>query len=78
MMKIKDGDEYKDKEVVKLIDKWISCSLDTGDPELDKLVSEVNVHRHTESCQKGKSKCRFNFPRLPSKQTLIAGPVLSD
>ena len=75
---IKDGDDFNDEKVVKLIDKWITCSLDTGDPALNKLVSEVNVQKHTKSCQKGKSKCRFNFPRLPSKTTLIASPLVSN
>ena len=73
--KIKDGEEYKDDEVVKLIDEWITCSLYTGDTTLDNLVTEVDLHKHTRSCQKGTSKYRFNFPRLPSKQTLIAGPL---
>ena len=49
------GDEFDDKEIVKLIEKWINCSLNTGDPKLEKLISEVNVHRHTKSCQKGKT-----------------------
>ena len=34
----------------------------------------MNVHHHTSSCQK-KGYCRFNFPRLPSKRTIIASPL---
>ena len=60
--------------VPELIDEWSSCSLNTGDEELDTLVKEVNVHHHTKSCQK-KGTCRFNFPRLPSRRTLIAKPL---
>lgn len=73
-----DG-EYKDKEITELIDKWVSCSLDTGSEPLNNLVKEVNVHGHTLTCYKGKSpNCRFHFPRLPSKKTLIAHPPSSD
>ena len=76
--KYKTGGEYDDEKITELIDEWISCSLDTGHSELDKLVNEVNVHNHTKSCQKGKSFCRFHFPRLPSNKTLIAGPLSAD
>ena len=76
---IDENGEYKDDEVTRLIDKWVSCSLDTGSENLNLLVQEVNEHHHTHSCQKGKSNgCRFNFPRLPSKKTLIAHPPSSD
>ena len=75
MEKYMVDEEYDDKEITKLIDKWISCSLDTGNDELNKLVSEVNVHSHTSSCQRGTLACRFNFPKLPSDETLIASPL---
>ena len=70
-----DNGDFLDTEVPELIDEWISCSLDTGDEELNKLVREVNVHKHTKSCQKGNDSCRFSFPRLPSKKTLISNPL---
>ena len=74
-----DNGEYIDEKVIGIIDSWISCSLDTGDKKLDKLVADVNVHGHTPSCEKGKTiGCRFNFPRLPSKRTLIARPLSSE
>ena len=73
--KYQDGNgEFLDTKVPELIDKWISCSLATGNEELDKLVKEVNVHKHTKSCQKGNNPCRFNYPRLPSNRTLISNP----
>ena len=78
MEKYMVDEEYDDKEITKLIDKWISCSLDTGNDELNKLVSEVNVHSHTSSCQRGTLACRFNFPKLPSDETLIASPLPTD
>ena len=73
--------DYKDENgefmdsVTKLIDKWVSCSLETGSPQLNELVKDVNVHNHTKSCQKGNMGCRFSFPRLPSDETLIAHPI---
>ena len=74
-----ENGDYIDEKVSEMIDTWISCSLDTGDKELDKLVAEVNVHGHTNSCQKGKQiGCRFNYPKLPSKRTLIAYPISPD
>ena len=78
LCKNSDG-EYIDDKVTDLIDKWVSCSLDTQDKKLDSLVKEVNVHRHTKSCQKGRSVgCRFHFPKLPSRKTLIAHPISPD
>ena len=73
-----DNNEFNDLETPELVDKWISVSLDTEDEELDQLVREVNMHKHTDSCQKMKSKCRFNFPKLPRNKTIIAGPLSSD
>ena len=32
----------KNKDVIDLIDNWISCSLKTGNPELHKIVGEAN------------------------------------
>ena len=73
--KFQKNGEFDDEEVPKLIDDWISCSLDTGDSKLNKTVREVNVHKHTKSCKRSKCKCRFNFPRMPSDRTLIAKPL---
>ena len=68
-------DEEGEKNVIEFIDKWISCSLNTGNAELDKIVGEVNIHKaHTKSCRKHGTDCRFNFPRPPSDFTIIAKP----
>ena len=76
---IDENGQYKDKNVVEMIDKWISCSLDTGSEKLNKLVKDVNVHGHTNSCSKGKTlDCRFSFPKLPSRRSLIAHPPLPE
>ena len=86
--KYQDGKgNFVDEKVPELIDKWISCSLTNykkdpnnskklvSDEKLNKLVKEVNVHKHTKSCKKGTNSCRFSFPRLPSNKTLISNPV---
>ena len=69
-----ENGEFNPETFPKLIDEWTSCSLNTGDEELDTLVKEVNVHHHTSSCQK-RGQCRFNFPRLPSKRIIVALPL---
>ena len=62
--------------VTKLIGKWVSsCSLDTGNPQLNDLIIEVNVHNHTKSYQKGCIGCKFSFLRLPRDKILIAHPL---
>ena len=40
-----------------------------------KTVSEVQVHHHTKSCRKYGTNCRFNFPKFPTKETILAIPV---
>jgi hypothetical protein len=41
---------------------------------LRKIVSEVQKHKHTESCLKYNGSCRYHFPRLPTKRTILAQP----
>ena len=71
----KETGEFIDAKLPELIKKYISCSTNTGDETLDDTVKEVNVHRHSKSCQKKEGFCRFNFPRLPSDRCLIAKPL---
>ena len=69
-------DPDKEGAVIDLIDEWISCSLNTGNPELDEIVRDVNTHKgHTKSCRKHNTKCRFNFPKAPSERTILAKPI---
>ena len=70
-----ENGDFIDAKLPELINPWISCSMDTGDEKLDKLVADVNVHKHSKSCQRGNIKCRFNFPKFPSLKTLIAKPL---
>ena len=63
------------KGISKLIDEWTTCSLNTGNDELDSIVKKVNVHDHKKSCKRNGQECRFDFPRLPSEETLVAHPL---
>ena len=73
-----DEGEFIDEQVVNLIDEWQSCKLETGDEDLDKQVREVQIHKHTKTCKKHGTQCRFNFPQFPSEKTLIAKPLPTD
>ena len=71
----KETKEFHEEKVIDLIEKWISCSIETDNEELNELVKEVNVHKHTKSCMKRGNGCRFKFPRMPSEETIIAKPL---
>ena len=54
----------------------------TDDPILKEKGSEVadickcvNIHRHTKTCRKYETICRFNFAKFPIWKTLISRPV---
>ena len=67
-------DEDDDNVVTNFIDKYISCAIpdEKEYPELNKLVTTVQTHSHTQTCRKKKGvKCRFNFPLPPSDETRI-------
>ena len=49
---LKENGEFDLEKVPELIDFWTSCSLDTGDEDLNITVKEVNMHHHAKSCQK--------------------------
>ena len=72
LIDIKTGSLICNDELIKLIDKWVSCSLTNDNEELNEIVKEVNCHKHTKSCKKHSKTCRFNFPRFPSNYTMFA------
>ena len=75
----KNGFEFDSNKVPKFIDTIISCSTNTGDTILDKIVTEVQIHHHTKSCRRGnKNHCRFGYPKPPSEMTIIAKPLPDD
>ena len=61
-----EADEEKKKE--KLIE--IEQKKD-----LKEKVLKLQVHKHTNTCTKHGTTCRFGFPRYPSDKTLISVPA---
>ncbi|KAI5614793.1 hypothetical protein C0J50_11103, partial [Silurus asotus] len=78
---VKDAPVFEDDPddtVCKFIDRYITCQMPdpSTDPELHKLVTEVQMHsrNHSKSCKKGNVLCRFGFPKLPMSDTWITRP----
>ncbi|XP_071952879.1 uncharacterized protein [Antedon mediterranea] len=75
-------DEDEDKKVIEFIDKYISCAVPCQivDPEINEIVTSVQIHskRHSKSCKKKGTNCRFNFPRQPSEKTFVMRPTIVD
>ena len=64
-----------DDKVVEFIDRYVSCELPAKeeDEEMNKITSNVQMHsrRHSKSCKKKGTECRFNFPKPPSDRTFV-------
>ncbi|KAJ8388010.1 hypothetical protein AAFF_G00148010 [Aldrovandia affinis] len=83
---IEDAPGVQDPEdcpdVIEFIDRYITCQMpdEKADPELHKIVSEVQIHsrNHSKTCRKGNVSCRFGFPRLPMDKTIIASAPWND
>ncbi|KAK3100749.1 hypothetical protein FSP39_024640 [Pinctada imbricata] len=67
-------DKDTDQDVIKFVDKYISCSIPPEDNSvLSHLVTSRQMHHHTRTCTKKKGvKCRFHYPKPPSSSTVIA------
>ncbi|XP_058472555.1 uncharacterized protein LOC131445864 [Solea solea] len=67
-------DQNSDEEVVEFIDQYVTSELPSDDDTLLDIVSSVQVHskRHSKTCKKKNTVCRFNFPRPASAQTFIS------
>ena len=64
----------KDKlYLAKFADLIITCTL--KDIRTKDLVRDAQIHHHTLCCQKNGMKCRFFFPKFPTRRTIIAVPV---
>ncbi|XP_035258455.1 uncharacterized protein LOC118219420 [Anguilla anguilla] len=74
-------DKADDADVVAFIDQYVTCEMPPlDDKEMHDIVSTVQQHskRHSKSCRKNKTVCRFNFPRPPSKNTFITRNKISE
>ena len=69
--KIPDDDQKF--AISSFVDEFITCSL--RNPSTREIAKQVQTHNHTFTCTKRGSKCRFNFPRYPSLQTIVAVPL---
>ena len=66
-----------DNACIAFINRYISCNIPdkSEDNELHNLVISRQIHHHTRTCKKNKTKdCRFGYPRMPSPVTVIARP----
>ena len=62
--------------VIAFIDCFSTVSLHPAivGPRVAEIAKEVNQHRHTKTCRKYCTICRFKFPKFPSYRTVIARP----
>ena len=69
----KDDDKKHLKALVEFTDWFATCSL--KDPSTRQIVLDVNQHKHfNQSCRKNGPNCKYNFPRFPCLETIIAIP----
>nr|XP_057908359.1 uncharacterized protein LOC131104820 [Doryrhamphus excisus] len=67
-------DVNTDEEVTDFIDRYVTCELQTQDEVLSDTVSSVQQHskRHSKTCKKKNTTCRFGFPKPVSGRTFIS------
>ncbi|XP_076836836.1 uncharacterized protein LOC143482374 [Brachyhypopomus gauderio] len=69
-------DKDDDNKVLAFIDHYVTCEMPSvDDTEMNEIVSSVQQHskRHSKTCKKRGTICRFNFPRPPSSRTFLTG-----
>ncbi|KAI7790400.1 hypothetical protein IRJ41_003612 [Triplophysa rosa] len=81
---VEDAPKHDDREVrqrrTTFIDRYITCEIPREDDgELYETANSVQKHsvRHSKTCRKKNTVCRFNFPRPPSGRTFITRAVLN-
>ena len=65
-------------EYILFVDSVVRTDLpdETHEPDLFKLVSQYQVHKHSRSCRKYKNiPCRFNYGRFFTDRTICAEPL---
>ncbi|XP_077060992.1 uncharacterized protein LOC143713566 [Siphateles boraxobius] len=79
--KLNEDNEDNDALVAAFIDHYITCETPgDDDTELYETVNSVQKHssRHSKTCRKKNTVCRFNFPRPPSNRTFITRAIRDD
>ena len=64
-------------DYIKFVDSVIRVDFpnEEKEPELHRLVSQYQIHKHSNSCRKYKNvPCRFNYGRYFTEKTIIAEP----
>ena len=69
--------ENKEK-VTNLANLLTTCKIPKDDENFADVVTMVQKHKHTKSCKKYGTDCRFGFPKLPSEKTIVASPLPED
>lgn len=67
--------DFATEEGLAATDQIFSCSFNPKDDSLRTLVHSVEMHKHTQTCYKGRENgsCRFGFPRPTSDETVFLG-----
>ena len=53
----------------------VSTHIPTVGKDVAEIALQVQNHRHTKTCKKHNTVCRFNFPKPPAPRTIIRIPV---
>ena len=75
--KVKRKDKIQTKESKKdSLQRKLKCKKEkVAQHIVEKIVSKVQIHHHTKSCKKYGTICRYNFPKFPTTETILAIPV---
>ncbi|XP_072572246.1 uncharacterized protein [Paramormyrops kingsleyae] len=70
----------EDDEVAAFIDRFVTCEMPEDDDEMHEIICSVQQHskRHSKTCKKKGTTCRFNFPRPPSNRTFLSSHKLGN
>ena len=64
--------------LVNFVDSFITVTTNkqvVGE-DVAKTVKEVNQHKHSKTCRKHGTNCRFNYPRPPAPHTIVVQPLI--
>ena len=79
LRKLNNSEDVSEEEiatVVTFVDAFSTVSLHPAivGSVVAAIAVIVNQHRHTKTCRKYLTLCRFKFPKLPSYATIIVRP----